>query len=221
LKIAKIKSLKIKGCILHLTAYIYVLAVICENCHEKHLTTKLTMRIFFILFFFSVIVGCLSCKEGTRSTRQNTNISFFDPMEFGATNPAGRLSIEARFSECGEWGGHKEEVIIYADSTERFHADYRVFPYNCDSLPFYLANYNVRPIVSKSIIVQENEKKAIIGYIQRLIQSKINERLVDGASNAGNVFSIVNSDSTFFLSVRNSKETDADSYKQFIRELFG
>jgi hypothetical protein len=179
------------------------------------------MRLCLTLFLFSVIVGCFSCKEGARSTGQITNVSFFDPMEFGAANHAGRLSVGAGFSECGDWGEHKEEVIIYADSVEKFHADYRVFPYNCDSLPFYLANDTLRPSISKTIVVQEKEKKAVIDYIQRLAQSKVNERLVDGASHAGNVFSIVNSDSTFFISVRNQKQTDVDSYKQFIRELFG
>lgn len=179
------------------------------------------MRIFFLPFYFSVIVGCLSCNEGKRSIAQATKVSFFDPMMFGAANHAGRLSIKAQFSECGEWGGHKEEVIIYADSLERFHADYRIFPFSCDSLTFYLANDNLPPPrISKTIVLQENEKKAVIAYIQRLTQSKVNERFIDGASNAGNVFSFVNADATFSISVRNQKQADVDSYRQFIHELF-
>jgi hypothetical protein len=178
------------------------------------------MRIFPNLFFFPIIVSCLSCKQLTPAVERVTEVTFFDPMEFGAVNSEGRLSIEARFSECGEWGGHKEEIVIYADSSETFHADYRVFPYNCDSLSYYIGNKNLKPVISKTVTIQEKDKKAIIAYIQRLTQSKINERLIDGASNAGNVFSIANPDSTFFISVRNRKDADANSYNKLVHELF-
>lgn len=178
------------------------------------------MRIVPNLFFFLILVGCSNCKEPRPAVKPNTEVDFFDPMEFGTINNGGRLSIEAKFSECGEWGGHKEEIIVFADSSKTFHAGYRVFPYNCDSLPYYIGNKNLKPIVSKTVTVQEKEKTAIIAYIRRLTQSKINERLIDGASNAGNVFSIVNSDSTFFIWIRNRKDEDASSYNKLVHELF-
>lgn len=172
------------------------------------------------LFFFSIIISYSSCKDSTAVVEPNTEVSFFDPMKFGAINNEMRLSIEARFSECGEWGGHKEEIIVFADSSKTFHADYRVFPYNCDSLPFYIGNKNLKPVISKTVTVQQKEKKAIIAYIQRLTESKINERFADGASNAGNVFSIVNPDSTFFIWVSNRKDADANSYNKLVHEVF-
>jgi hypothetical protein len=161
-----------------------------------------------------------SCKDSTRAVRQNTEVSFFDPMEFGAVNNSGRLSIETRFSECGEWGGHKEQITVYADSNKTFHADYRVFPFNCDSLPYYVGNENPKLVINKTVDVHDKQKKAIIEYIARLTQSKINERFVDGASNTGNVFSITNSDSTFFIWVRNREDADANSYNKLVHELF-
>jgi hypothetical protein len=164
-----------------------MLELICGNLDELHLTAKLIMGVFYTILLFLIIIICSNCNDQAPS-KKDTDVNFFDPMLYGAINHSGGLSIETRFSECGEWGGHKEEVLVYADSTQRFHADYQVFPYNCDSLPFYLANDNREPIISKSIIVQQKAKKAIISYIQRLIQSKTNERFVDGASNTGNFF---------------------------------
>lgn len=178
------------------------------------------MRIFPNLFFFLILVSCSNCKERRLAIKPNADVVFFDPMEFGAINNGGKLSIEAEFSECGEWGGHKEQIIVFADSSKKFHANYRVFPYNCDSIPYYFGNKNLKPVVSKTVTVQEKEKASIIAYVQRLTESKINERLIDGASNAGNVFSIVNSDSTFFIWVRNRKDEDASSYNKLVHELF-
>jgi hypothetical protein len=141
-------------------------------------------------------------------------------MMFNAKNQTGYLSIETRFSECGEWGGHKEQIIIQADSDNSFHANYTVFPYDCDSLPYYIGINNLKPIINKTVAVNDKEKKSILDYVQRLMQSKIDERAFDGATNAGNIFTLTNSDSSLFISLYNNKLSDIESYKQLITELY-
>lgn len=186
-----------------------------QNCSESSLTTKT-----FLLFLISCLLACFeACKQSPKTTKQNTPVNFFDPIEYGKDIP-GKLSIETRFSECGEWGGHKEEISVYADSNKVFRADYRVYPYNCDSITYYYGNRNLEPVMVKTVALGENEKKSILDYIRRLTQSKINERLIDLLSNTNNVFSIVNFDSTLFIKVRNQKEVDMNSYKKLVSELY-
>ena len=61
------------------------------------------------------------------------------------------------------------------------------------------------------------KKKPILDYIQRLTRSKIAEQF---PGHAGNIFKIINSDSTFVLSVYSSDKADMDSYMQLAKELF-
>jgi hypothetical protein len=82
------------------------------------------------------------------------------------------LSIEARFSECGEWGGHKERIIVFADTNMNIHARYLVYPYNCDSLKFYYGNENLFPVVDTTIRVGDSEKQSLTDYLQRIMEAK-------------------------------------------------
>jgi len=61
------------------------------------------------------------------------------------------LRIEARFSECGEWSGHKEEIIVSSDRKENIYATYKISPFNCDSLDYYYGKNDLAPTSSKTI----------------------------------------------------------------------
>jgi hypothetical protein len=158
-----------------------------------------------------------ACNQKQKTEHYSRNsITFFDPIKFSAPYIKNTFKIEARFSECGEWGGHKEEIFIFADSSRIFYATYKVFPFNCDSLPYYDYKENLTPTINKTIVLNETTKKSIIDYILRLTQSKITERF---PGQAGNFFSVANSDSTFYIQVYDSKEFDIESFRQLVMEL--
>jgi hypothetical protein len=174
------------------------------------------------VFLFNSMILCAltiltSCKQKTKKAEHKAEIAFFDPLELGATNRTSNLSIETRFDECGEWGGHKEKIIVFADSAMSIYANYQVFPFNCDSLDYYYTNQNLKPTINKKLVLSDQGKKSVSDYIQRLTQSKIAERF---PGHAGNMFSVVNSDSTLNIQVYDRNEASVKSYKRLVTELF-
>jgi hypothetical protein len=141
---------------------------------------------------------------------------FFQPNELIEGKSQSILKIEAKFHECGEWGGHKEEITVIADNNYMFYAIYKVYPLNCDSLKHYGYDINYKPIVEKIILLNEMSKKSIVNYIHRLIESKMTEQF---PGNAGNSFLVLNSDSSFVIKVYDEKEFDILSYNQLVTEL--
>jgi hypothetical protein len=193
-----------------------LLAVICGNTLLGYLITKTTMKAFIsfliILCTFAILTKCKQkIKEG-----QKAEVAFFDPLKLGATNQTSNISFEARFDECGEWGGHKEKITVFADSNMSIHATYHVFPFNCDSLDYY-TDLNLKPTVEKTIVLNDQDKESISGYIQRLTQSKITERF---PGHSGNLFTLKNSDSTLFIQVYDRNEATVTSYKRLVTDLF-
>jgi hypothetical protein len=176
--------------------------------------TSFSISTLLIPFLFT-FSNCAQKAKQVENEKENT---FFDPIELGEFNGTSNLSIEARFSECGEWGGHKEIIKVTADKQQTLYATYKIYPFNCDSLDYYYGNKNLTPISDRKVILDEQKKLAIINYIQRLTQSRIAQRFP--SSNANNVFSIVNSDSTLLIRVYGSKEYEIRSYKKMVSELF-
>ena len=64
--------------------------------------------------------------------------------------------------------------------------------------------------------LNDKEKKSILRYIQRLIKSKSNEKLM---ANFGNFFSVTNSDSTLLIKVFDNNEYNIESYNMLLKDL--
>lgn len=177
------------------------------------------LRFFYLGLVISTFLP--SCKQSLKRI-ETTNIvtdtlTFFEPIELGAYNNKENLTITARFSECGEWGGHKEVITIYSDEKHIFHAHYLKYPFNCDSMPYPSYERNIKSNFDKEIVLSSKDKKAITDYLHRLIQSKITENF---PGHAGNIFSAFKSDSSFLVSVYDRKLFDITSYNQLVAELF-
>jgi hypothetical protein len=71
----------------------------------------------FYSIFLCILIHLSSCEQNTKVIEPKGEVAFFDPVELGATNQTSNLSIEATFDECGEWGGHKEKITVFEDST--------------------------------------------------------------------------------------------------------
>ena len=152
-----------------------------------------------------------------KNTVQNERVHFFEALEIGKTKRNSNFLIEARFSECGEWGGHSEKINLYSDTNLNIYAWYQVYSYNCDSLYFYYGNENLNPIIEKDKLLGDKEKQSIKDYIQRLSQAKIIERF---PGHSGNVFLVANSDSSLFIKVYDRTEENVNSFNKLTNELF-
>src|SRR6476661_6011272 len=143
------------------------------------------MKIVFpFSFLLLLIYFLLGCKQKSKQVSEYSHSNIFSFLELTETDS---IYIVARFSECGEWGGHKEEIIIDADQNRNIYAHHKIYPYNCDSLKFYYANDNLKPKRNTTVTLTDKGKQSVRDYIQRMAQSKTNETF---PGHAGNYFSI-------------------------------
>jgi hypothetical protein len=163
-----------------------------------------------------------ACNSSTTSDKQVDKINeysktFFDEADLGAFGSDTKLFLNAEFSECGEWGGHKEKMVIYAKSDKEFYLSYQKYKVNCDSIGAYYGTPNFQKLeLEKTFKLNDINKKSISDYIQRMAKSKIEER---HPGQAGNSFSVFKSDSTLLINVYDNKEYDLKSYNRLITEL--
>ena len=167
------------------------------------------LRPFYLLIF--CMLTQTSFSQDTSNIPKDND--FFDPYVLGRINKQRNLKISARFNECGEWGGHKEEITVSADENSIFYANYKVFAYNCDTAYNVGIDNNEKLLKDTIILIDKTKKEAIKKYIYELVESKISERIP-----TPNVyFSISNSDSSFVIIARNKKAFN--SYLKFVNDL--
>ena len=169
------------------------------------------------LFFLLVIVSCSKKKEVKQIQLKGKSIEFFDPITLGATGVDSNLKINAFFSECGEWGGHSENMKIFAKegNYKSYFLNYIKSNIDCDKRDSKGRNIEAI-VINKTIKLTDSNKKSIIEYMKRMIESKVEERF---PGNAGNSFSIINSDSTLVLKVYDYNSKNLISYNQLLKEL--
>lgn len=169
------------------------------------------------LFLLLVNLSCSKKQEVRQVALTGKPIEFFDPITLGSTGVDANLKISAFFSECGEWGGHSEELKIF--TKERNYKDYFLnytkTNIDCDNRDS--KGRNLETIVAKKTIkLTDSDKKSIISYMKRMIDSKVAERF---PGNAGNSFSIINADSTLVINVYDYNSKNLKSYNQLLNEL--
>ncbi len=169
-------------------------------------------QILFLLLIFS----CHNTETGNQISKDE--ISFFDE-QFSYTSNEPILNIYCKFSECGEWGGHEEHIIISKKNKKSFKLNYEKYSANCDSIVqvFDGIGYLIEPksklIESREIEIQEKEKRAILDFSYKMVKSKFMEEY---PGHAGLILSITNSDSTFMISTYGGK---ADHFLKLLSEL--
>jgi hypothetical protein len=99
-------------------------------------------KYFWVVKFVLVILlfsGCWPSNDEPENSlekkEQEVDPEFFS-LQFsgvGLIQPT-PVTIEATFSESGEWGGHFEEVIISANSEEEFTIHYVQYAKQCGPL---------------------------------------------------------------------------------------
>lgn len=169
-----------------------------------------------------IIIVFWACNTSTHSDKQSGNAiepinNFFTDWDLGSSGSKTRLLLNARFSECGEWGGHNEKMVVYAKADREFYLDYQKFKVNCDSIGKYYGTSSFQKLeFEKTIKLNQSNKESISNYIQRMIKSKVGERF---PGHTGNSFTILKSDSTLLIEVYDDKEYDLMSYNKLQTEL--
>jgi hypothetical protein len=169
--------------------------------------------LFLLLFIFS----CSKKKEVDTIELKDKTVVFFDPYSLGLTGIDADLKINASFSECGEWGGHYEDLKIFVKEKNRndYFLNYIKTNVDCDK-----RDKNEKTLetvaIKKTIKLTDANKISIIEYMQRMVESKAEERF---PGHAGDSFSIMNFDSTFVIKVYDYNSKNFKSYNQLLAEL--
>ncbi len=126
------------------------------------------------------------------------------------------MTLEVRYAECGEWGGHQEKLEII-DSTKKLLLTYKIYRFNCDSLDYYYYNDNPPLLSSKSKFLEGQDLAEISQYIQKLSQAKLEETC---CFHAGEVYSVCNGNSSLVIRYTGFDPLINMSYKKLLAFLF-
>ena len=171
-----------------------------------------------VLVSLTLLLACNSPikpepKNANPNEQADISLKKKDLFAFGLET---KLFLNAYFSECGEWGGHQEKMLIYIKG-EVFYLNYREFEVDCKQAMFKNNRDSGQTLVfKKTLKLSDMMKTSVRDYINRLEKSKKDDEF---PGHAGNTFNASKSDSTLSIAVYDMKQYDLDSYSQLKREL--
>jgi len=172
-------------------------------------------RITLIILLISF--SCCEKHQEKKAVLKNKTVDFFDPIYLRASGVDANFNISASFSECGEWGGHQEDLKIFSKESnyKDYFLNYTKTSIDCDKRDSKGLNLQTI-VVQKTIKLTESDKESIIAYMKRMIESKVKERF---PGHSGDSFSIINADSTLVIKVYDSNSNNLKSYNQLLSDL--
>ena len=153
-------------------------------------------------------------KENEKANIVSANVK--ETIFFPRDHSNDTLYFNVSIDDCGEWGGPKEEFIIYIDSSDTYQLNYKRYRFNCDSIGVYADNRKKLLEFEKTITLDDPEKKVISDFLLDLMQAKIEEEI---DSNAGSAYQVFKSDSTLMVDVASTKKDIELSYYKFKSNL--
>jgi hypothetical protein len=160
---------------------------------------------------FIAINGCVSKETSEREAIKKDFEQINTMYNFDG------LSVNARFAECGEFGGHRESIRLDA-SGDSIKCIYNIFPFNCDSLGYYAAKGDsILPISTRLKFIEQKDLNALKKYIEELSRSWTVRQNV---SNGGEEYSVTGGDSSLLIKVYGDGEQNRENYKKLLSVLF-
>ncbi|MCJ8153565.1 hypothetical protein MKJ01_07280 [Chryseobacterium sp. SSA4.19] len=150
----------------------------------------------------------ISCNKEEPFSK-NTEYSFEDILDHTDT-----LSINSRFDECGEWGGHKEYIKIYSSDKKEI-LKYTKYKVNCGNTN-HVGQIIQTKDFSKTIVLSKAQNKAVMYYMNNLLQLKF---ITQSFGNSGNSFSIKRSDGSLHISHYGSSRLLLNNYNALMNAL--
>lgn len=135
-------------------------------------------------YYFLIAILILSCNKKQSETENAVTVPEFENIV-----GAGYLKLTADYDECGEWGGHHEEIKIVREQKKLF-AEITKDSVDCKNLK------SRKIIEKKRIALSEIHKKAISEYLHELLGKSLEEQI---PYHAGQWYSAETIDSTLIL----------------------
>ncbi len=135
-------------------------------------------------YYLLIAILIISCNRKQPETKNSEKVADFENIV-----GAGYLKLTADYDECGEWGGHHEEIKIIRKEKKLF-AEITKDSVDCK-------HWESRKVVEKKRIeLNEIHRKAISDYLHELLNKSLEEQI---PYHAGQWYSAGTIDSTLVL----------------------
>jgi len=133
------------------------------------------------------------------------------------------LKILVQFSDCGEWGGHKESIYLIRNKENKIYARFIMDSVPCDKIIEksgigLLDDKTRRIVLDTTKLLNLEDEKLVSLFLQRLLELYLKNEV---HANAGTVFHILNSDSSLNFTYWNSGDCRDTFYEKVRKQLFG
>ena len=183
-------------------------------------------RQFYIICILSYLIF-FSCDNKTAGEdKENEYINEFCPENSNPLDIIHRddtLNIIMQSSECGEWGGHKEQLKLIRNENRKLYIRFIVDTVSCDFLSS--PDWNKESAEKSRVVVLDTSKylksideKIISIFLQRLLELQLRHEIHD---HFGNSFEVYNTRKTLHLSYWNSSNCKNTYYGHLRKHLFG
>jgi len=189
------------------------------------------MRTAFIQTFITGLFFLASCSFEKENSKESENDILdiselqmteneFSPLE--RINKRDTFKISFQGTDCGEWGGRRESIFLIRNEKYKITARFLQ-----DSVPCEVIEKDGAGILddSKRVIIVDTTKvleiedeRLISNFIQRITELYLKETCL---ANAGNYYSIENTNKTFKLFYWNSGNAMHTGYYEMKSNIFG
>jgi hypothetical protein len=183
------------------------------------------------IFLLSLLTACDNERDGVSETiKTGSGVpglrlpceEYGSPLNIVNKDDTLKILIEA--SECGEWGGHRENILIQRNKDNKIFARFIMDTVPCDKIinaggGLGVLDDKTRVIISDTTkMLSLMDEKIISMFLQKLLELYLkNER----DANSGYKYYIINTDSTMNFKYWNSGDC-RDTYYRFVRkQVFG
>lgn len=186
------------------------------------------MKKIFLLISFLGIISCHQKNEKDVKTAFKDSLctNFMDcenyksPLTFIGYRDT--LKIEIEKDDCGEWGGHKENIAIWNGDSGKMTAKFTMDSVSCENLKIVdgktKIDDNSRVIIFDTTrLIKINEQELVNDFLKRVFELYLNGEEL--CSNAGTYFYIYNTEQTLSLKYWNSGNCSETTYGR-VREIF-
>jgi len=162
------------------------------------------MKIFSFIVFFLILISCRKNPESATMEYALKNVLHYQDT----------LILKSRFEDCGEWGGHEEEMKVYRSGKEII-LNYIRYSVNCSE-----RNGSGSIIQHKEssdrLYLSDSQNRAVMDYVTALMKLKFMQQPV---GNSGNRFSVENTAGDLHLSCYGSSDVLLENYNILMEEL--
>lgn len=133
------------------------------------------------------------------------------------------LTFVVTFSECGEWGGHKECLKIQLDSASNLYARLVIDSVNCDSLVRYYPDdrvnkYSRQQVYDSIKYLTLEDELQVSKMLQRILEAHLEGGML---ANFGDLYVIKTSDGSLNLTFWNSGDYHTIDFRERMDKIFG